>query len=254
MTVHPSLAFPDRERETQHACWVVDGAGSYRDMATDVLDKGVSAGRKCVVFGAESHSAVLGGGPLEPDRMVGMFREQSALARDDGFTGLCVVADMNWILPINSRAGAVIRFEVQLERLVTAVDATVVCAYRADSFDAATITGALCVHPNGFGTFEPPPFQLVAVDGSRWRLSGEVDILAASQFRSALDAVTPPGGQCEIDVSALQFIDVRGLRTIARTSTRRRATIRMTGASPHLQRVWDVGCFPRSAPQVHLES
>lgn len=151
-----------------HVCWVVDDQAAYDRSAADLLSGGAALNQKLGAFGpegsdslaavgagaaitADPHVAFLDRGPLSPDTMFARFREQSALAREEGFDGLRVMADMDWLLPGRPTTASIIGFELLLDRVVDELGATVVCAYRCSSFDTEAITGALAVHPTALG-------------------------------------------------------------------------------------------------------
>ena len=256
-------------RETGHVCWVVDDRTDYVTVATAVLADGVTAGRKPLVFGPRGSASLaalaaaaavaadpaadfLPGGRLAPDVMFAMFREQTALARAEGYTGLCLVADMDWLHAAGPGAEAVVAFELLLDAVVQELGAVVVCAYRVGSFDGATIDGAACVHPGVTGTGEPAPFALVAAGPGRWRLSGEVDFSVEPAFATAVRTAVESAarGECVLDLTGLAFVDVAGLRALARAIGARPVTVR--GASPAVRRWWALGRFADAAPGALL--
>jgi anti-anti-sigma factor len=137
-----------------------------------------------------------------------------------------------------------------LNRLVTELRATVVCAYRQASFDTKVVVGAVCVHPLCFGNAVRPQFRFAAGEAGSWQLSGEVDVAVLSVFAAALVAVahTP----CVVDVSELQFIDVGGMRTIAQLAREANVRVQLRGASRALRRHWQIAGFDRLAPTVEI--
>lgn len=256
-----------------HVCWVVDDDASYVDQARALLVRGRDAARQPVAFGPHDGAleqlrsvaevsldprlAILDGGPLRPERMLAAFREQTALARSQGFGGLCVAADMDWLLPARPTTDDVIGFEALLDQVVLELDATVVCAYRRSSFDSAAIAGTMSVHPLDVGSDEHPQFRLVAGKGGRWRLSGEVDLAVASHLAAALTAAASASasasrGRCEIDVTELELIDVLGMGVVAEAGHHAGARLRLRGASLTLHRNWQLAGFDEYAPTVEL--
>lgn len=251
-----------------HVCWIVSDPAAYIGRAAAVLEQAVRFGEKPVVFGPEGSEALqalaplaatvadpgvafLHGGPLDPDRMFQMFEAQTALAHREGYRGLRVVADMDWLLPARPTREAIIGFEVLLDRHDTRLGATIVCAYREASFEPATLTGARCVHPIAIGGQSAPPFRLVAGAPDSWRLTGEVDIADAHHFDSAITAAVASGPGL-IDASDLDFIDLAGLRGIVQAGRTSDRPVRIVGARPLVRRTWRLAGYAELAPMVEF--
>lgn len=257
-----------------HVCWVVDDDLTYRKLAAMLLRGAPPAGEKPVVFGPEDSPALaelaplaelaadprvafLRGGPFEPDVMLAMFDQQAAIARDEGYQRLRLVADMDWLLPLRPDTESIVALELLLDRHAKRLDLTIVCAYRQASFDMAAICGALAVHPVDAGNDEPPQFRLVAAPGDVWSLSGELDASVATNFGAAIHAAArattaTPDAPCIVDVSSLEFIDVGSMRAIANACRRANAPVRLVGAAPGLHRGWKLAGFGEWAPMVEL--
>jgi len=251
-----------------HVCWVVDDPAGYLEVAARVLADGAAAGQRTVAIGpaggaalaflgemadaaVDPHAAFLGGGPLIPEVMLGAFRELSARARAEGLRGLRIMADMDWLLPAQPATDAIVAFELLLARVVLELDLTVVCAYRRASFDIDAITSALCVHPAAAGVEEPPPFRLTASGSRMWRLSGEVDFAVAESFAAAVTAAGADS-PCIVDASGLEFIDVAGMREIARARRKGRGNLVLRGAPARVRRAWELAGFHEEAPGVEF--
>jgi hypothetical protein len=114
-----------------HVCWLVDDAETYAESAATILAGAHALRQKPVAFGPEGSPALmqlepmaaiaadpyvkfLDRGPFVPETMLVMFREQSALARAEGYDGLRLVADMDWLLSGQPTIDAIIGFELLL--------------------------------------------------------------------------------------------------------------------------------------------
>jgi anti-anti-sigma factor len=252
-----------------HVCWVVGDQAWYGDLAATCLGEGADLGQKTVVFGPEDSEDLAALRPLaamaadpyveflaersfEPQTMFAIFREQSAIARAEGYEGVRVVADMDWLLPVSPSNEEIIAYEVLLDRVVAELGATVICAYRCSSFERSTIAGALCVHPLLFGDHQQPQFSLLARNADGWELSGEVDLAGSLAFAAALGATAQE--PCVIDVSSLAFIDVAGMRTIAETARSAQVSMQLRGVRDTLRRNWRIAGFHEWAPTVEFLS
>jgi anti-anti-sigma factor len=244
-----------------HVAWVVGDETSFAPVAAALIEQGVELGEKVIVFGpqdaktllelgpkaaaaADPHTAFLGGGPLVPDRIFEAFREQVAAARAEGFGGLRIIADMDWLLPSSPSVEDLVEFELLLDRVVADLGATVVCAYRSSSFPQDTQSAAVSVHPICTGTASPQ-FSMVAA-GSGWALSGEIDIGVAQCFRAAITAVCRES-TCVIDVGGVEFIDVSSLAMLAEACRSAGMPVRLAGVPRNVRRLWEAGDFERIA-------
>lgn len=248
-----------------HICLVVDDGDSYADAAGAFLAEGRARHEKTVTIGpqgslaqrrlqqltelaADPHVDVLDRGALEPERMFAMFRQETATALGEGYTRLRVAADMDWLLPVTRDGDETLRFEVLLDRVVSEVGATVLCAYRRTSFSPDTILAMRCAHPVVAGLDEREPFKMVAGDDGDWILSGELDVSASRVLVPALRATASE--RWVVDVSGLVFADVAGMRAIATAVHQTGRTLQARGASEKLKRFWRLAGFDRTATQV----
>ncbi len=227
-----------------HVCWLVSDQGAYDGLAAALLAEGEGLGQRSVSLGPDTVDAGT------PAAIMGLVRELAAKAPADGYGGTRIVADMDFILPLHLSTRDIVAFELQLDRLLSELNATVVCAYRRSSFDTTALAGALAVHAEQFGSGLRAPFQFVA--GRRhWRLSGEVDVTMQEAFAAAVGAAATLG-DCVIDVTGLSFIDVSGMRAIAHGALAAGDGLRLRGASADFQRFWNISGFKDLAPEVQF--
>ncbi len=228
-----------------HVCWVVSDPDAYEGLAAALLAEGDGLGQRPVSLGPDTVAA---GAPAD---IVNLIRELAAKASADGYGGLRIVADMDCILPLHLSTADIVAFELQLDRLLSELNATVVCAYRRSSFDTTAIAGALAVHPEQLGSGPRAPFRFVAGPQRHWRLSGEVDMTVQEAFAAAVGTAARPG-DCVIDVTGLSFIDLSGMRAIAHGARAAGDGIRLQGASADFRRLWDICGLEEFAPQVQF--
>jgi anti-anti-sigma factor len=230
-----------------HVCWLVSDPRTYDELAAALLAEGGGLGQRPVAFGPGAVN------PGTPAAIMDLIRELAAKAPADGYGGLRIVADMDCILPLHLSTADIVAFELQLDRLLSELNATVVCAYRRSSFDTTAIAGALAVHPEQLGSGPRAPFRFVAGAQQRWRLSGEVDMSMREAFAAACGTAATLG-DCVIDVTDLRFIDISGMRAIAHGAQAAGDAILLHGASADLRRLWDVSGFKDFAPEVQFSS
>lgn len=262
VTIAPGL---EHLRLGGHLRWTVDDDESYLAGVDFLLGLAERRNEKPVLFGPEAggpprglarhpaawadpRTAFLGGGPLVPATMFSAFGQQIELARSEGYTGLMAVADMDWLLSLEPSIDELISFELLLDRRINELGATVVCAYRSASFDRAMLAGTSCVHPIDAGG-PAPQFRFIAGPAGGWRLSGEVDFDVAGHFESAVRGATSCG-DCEIDVSELDFMDVAALRATVRGAGG--STIRFSNAKAVPRRIWHLSRYADEVPTVQF--
>lgn len=258
----------DVARSAGHVCWVVQEPEDYAVVAAAILDEGAARGLKPLAFGpsgspelaalgrhavvsVDPAQAFLDGGPLTPGLMLQAFREQTQHARVEGYGGVCVVADMDWMQATGASWGEVVAFEARLEAVVHDLGATVMCAYRTSTTSPDAVRGARCVHPAEVGSSEPPPFLVVAGAQGSWRLTGEVDFSCAEALVAALDGLRAHGVPA-LDLSGLQFVDVAGMRVLARAAGADGAPLALHGVSDWMRRVWSLAGFDLQASAVNV--
>lgn len=250
-----------------HACWVVDSPVDFATTTTRIFADGARLKQKSVLLGparrlptgdlppgvivTDPYGLSVDGGVLEPERLVGAFELQSDLALQEGFAGLRVVADVDWVLPAAPDLERIIDFEMTIDAVVRDLKATAVCAYRPASFAATTIEGARCVHrlrAGGDGT--EPPFTMTALDSRSWRLAGEVDLAVHRTFLAALRGGLRTGRT--FDVSDLHFIDLTGMRLIGVAALDAGGVVTLVRPTPLFRRLWDIAGFGELCPGVVL--
>jgi hypothetical protein len=200
--------------------------------------------------------AVLGGGPLDPAAVYAMLRTAAATAREQGHRGLRLVADMDWLAAPAPDPAEMAAYELLLDQVVTDLEATVVCAYRTEHFDAHTIAEAIAVHPSTLGpvTVEPG-FRFWNISGPVWEVSGDVDMFNADAFGRALATATNGVSSIRLRTSGLRFIAVAGLGALAEvTHFRPDLRIIVEGANASFLKCWTLLGYDRLIPAVRFDS
>jgi hypothetical protein len=199
--------------------------------------------------------AVLGGAPLDPAAVYAMLRTVAVTAREQGYRGLRLVADMDWMVPTPGPAETA-AYELLLDQVVTDLGATVVCAYRAEHFDADTIAEAVAVHPSTLGPVAVEPgFRFWNVGGDVWEVSGDVDLFNADAFARALATATKGVSSIRLRTSGLRFIAVAGVGALGEvTHFRPDLRIVVEGASASFLKCWTLLGYDRLVPAVRFDS
>jgi hypothetical protein len=264
----------DRLSPGAHVCCVVDSSAEFEQWTADCLAEGAQRGEKLFRFGPQPQStnstvqphtepavtmvdprrAFLGGGPVDPMVMYAMFRDQTALARREGYRGLRLVADMDWLLPVMPSRPELTAFELLLDQVVTELAATVVCAYRRQHFDAPTIAEMVAVHPVTVGAVsDDPDFRMWNLSGHVWQVAGEVDFSNAEPFSRALAVAASQTPVLRLKTTGLTFIAVAGVRAIMQLAlSRPELQLIINDAGPPLRLCWELLELDRHLSNVEL--
>jgi ABC-type transporter Mla MlaB component len=203
------------------------------------------------VAAADPYAAFFGEGPLDPAIMLRALRKLSARAREGGYDGVRVISDMDWLLPGSPSPEEIAGLEILVDRAARELGATIVCAYRRSSFNPVALLGALPVHPIRWGHDAGPQFDFRADGTSGWLLSGEIDVAVIGTFAAAFAAAVSLG-DCLVDVSGLEFVDVAGLRVMSQAARRAHADVQLRGAPAALHRLWQLLGPAGPNPELHL--
>jgi signal transduction histidine kinase/ActR/RegA family two-component response regulator len=107
-------------------------------------------------------------GRFDPGVMMDLLRQTEQQALDDGFHGLRITWDMDWVLDGAPGAGRLIEYEALLNRFLTGSRTSALCRYDRTSTPASRLESVLHTHPlavlgeqvcpNSF--YEPPEMVL----------------------------------------------------------------------------------------------
>jgi anti-anti-sigma regulatory factor len=263
---------------SDHICWVYDeddasfdravrrflAGGLERDERLLVVGERVIASLGAAGDGIGDAAALIATGALRTlttaeayeaagDLVAGTQRTfydaatRAALA--DGYSGLRVVAEVS---PLAEDAGTRATL-VEWEHLADEYAAegsgfTAMCAY-SSRLSAQALADVATVHPLVHAD-AVPPFQ-VFFDDDRLALTGSVDTFSADRLARVL-ASSPVGDDgAVLDLGQVEFVDIAASRVIARWAQdleARSLPLEVRGASPLLQRMWEVLGLTQVAP------
>jgi ABC-type transporter Mla MlaB component len=258
-----------------HVAWFLDRTVDFATLAARFFEQGTARGDKLLMFAPQRRAVSrlpIGGGVtvFDPrqaflagggrtavwrrnDRLGGALREQAALACAEGYRGLRLIVDMDWLFDTTATPEQVVELEQGLDEATVAEKAVVVCAYRLESFSTAEIAGAACVHPRSLS--EAPSevgFRMWAAGANRRQLSGEIDLRARTIFPALLTAAARGREQLRLDCAALEFIDAAGTRAIAHVARETATPLRLEHAAEPLRSLWRLLGLETYAPNVEL--
>jgi anti-anti-sigma factor len=178
-----------------------------------------------VVAPAAEAMGYAGGLPFDIPERDAIWREQVRAAIGDGFTGLSVTGDMRWLTELDVTLGDICDYESRCTGIVEDLPAAALCVYDRRDFDDRTLAHAGHAHPicrgrgvGPAGVFVSRTMEIAAAGPGALRLSGEVDVSNVPSLTSALRSTAEGRTALLLDVAALDFIDVAGMRAIQRSA------------------------------------
>jgi anti-anti-sigma regulatory factor len=252
-----------------HLCWVYEDDATFDTAAREFLAGGLARGERLLCVGdrvieclqsllPEHDVAALtergavetmtltdvygAGGPISPDQQLAYYEGATRRARDDGYRGLRVLAEVSDLAADPARREDLVRWEHTADGYAASGSGfSAMCAYRADLAREA-LADVASVHPLVSAPEEVSSFRLF-VDGDRIALAGSVDGCNGDRLARVLPLTRASGADVVLDVAALEFVDVAGCRALARWAAalkERSVAVTVTGSSALLRRMWQL--------------
>ena len=261
-----------------HVAWFLDRTVDFATLAARFFQQGTARGDKLLMFAPQRRAVSrlpIGGGVTVFDprqaflasgtgavgpaprtwnqRLGHALREQTALACAEGYRGVRLIVDMDWLFETTATLEQVVELEQGLDEATAAEKAVVVCAYRLESFTTAEIAGAACVHPRTLSdTPSEAGFRMWASGANRWHLSGEIDLRARNIFPALLIAAARGREQLRLNCVELDFIDAAGTRAIAHAARETATPLHLEHVGDPLRSLWRLLGLEAYAPNVEL--
>jgi anti-anti-sigma factor len=237
-----------------HVCWTYATDDEHRRVLTTFFAEGAAAGEQLVYFASPETEEVVRTYVTDPDSVhVDLVDDPDVrashierLARNAP-AGVRVATESAWLAARSDLGPRLPAAELRTDLVTARVPAVVLCGYDLRICDDAVILDAVAaVHPlcsRARASGDGPLFHLHAADDGGISLTGEVDATQSELVESLLVASMDQLREPVIDVSALDFVDVSGMRAVANAAadlqaTRQRAEVR--GASPTFRKVWSL--------------
>jgi anti-anti-sigma factor len=280
---HGRVAEVPEAGPADHVCWVYDDDGDLDTAVSRFMAGGLARGERLLVVGEEMIDGLdaatlpFGGteelvargalttlslaeaydatGRFVPEQQLAFYEAATRRAIDEGFRGLRVVAEVSALAADPAHRPDLVRWEHLADDLVAhGPGFTAMCAYRRD-LGAAALDDVATVHPLVHAPEGVPPFQ-VFFDTGRVVVAGSVDTFTADRLGAVLATTPVDGPHPVLDLRRLDFVDVAGCRVLARWAqavSAGPARLRVTGASPLVERMWRLLALDALAPVTFTE-
>ncbi|MFJ4833770.1 MEDS domain-containing protein [Streptomyces sp. NPDC088747] len=207
------MYFADRSTPGQVLSWI-------REAGTDPAPA-LNSGQLTVTTADDSYLAT---GTFDADAMVATLHQEVTDALAAGFTGFRVSGEMGWSLRNLPGAERLGEYETKATDVFAGHPASAICQYDARRFDAAALDDFDRRHT---GTLEQQPLHASASlrlvpswrNGRQaLRVVGDVDYHCAPALAGALQTAAGWPGDITVDMDALEFIDLAGVRALVRAA------------------------------------
>lgn len=249
-----------------HVCCVVDSNDQFEMWTQRCLQEGALAGQK--LFRVVSRTHPLPARPeiavtvidpsaraFTPEGVFAMYRLEAAKAREEGFTGMRIVADMRWTLAHPALLSQLAALELRLDEVVAELEVTLVCVYGRHDRSLRELAELVAVHPLTSGVpVADPGFRIWNLDRGTWEVAGEVDSSNVDLFERALSAARANGPVRRLRCGGLRFISAAGIRALSSVGLGQPGqSMVIQDANPILRRCWTIFELDEALPQVGFE-
>ena len=182
---------------------------------------------------------------FDRDRQLAVWRQLTGMARNDGYRGLAVAAEMSWALTWDVESDALIHYESTSDPVFVSRELSAICQYDTRLFDEEMLERAGHAHryTMSFGEDEYAIDynRLLLYAGDHLEVAGEID-LANVHFLEHLLSQLLAERDGELDCSGLRFIDAGGCRVLRAAANRKlgHGSLALRNVPPALQRVMRV--------------
>lgn len=233
-----------RSPRGDHTCLLVDSSEAFQAAARAFLSAGAARGERLLYTADRSQAELIAeiaplgdvdelidrgtlrvlptsevyahGSEFDPDAQVARYRQTLQGALDDGFSGLCVAAEATGLVADKAVRRRFLAYELAVDQLIANAPMTALCAYDVGAIGRGA-TELCAVHPKHAAPHHLEPGFRLCFGPRGLALSGEIDLANHDIFTAALESAAACGAaDIVIDATNLEFIDVRGLVTLAR--------------------------------------
>ena len=161
-------------------------------------------------------AAYLPEGALVMDEAMARFRGEVARARDEGFPGLRITAEMGTFGSTVPTLDEAVVWEGMASAALQELGAIAMCQYDVGLLGAAAQDALLRAHDAVAADDGTRPLASFSATATPWGLSleGELDVSNADAFARVLRARGAARATMRVDMSGLSFVGVAGLRAV----------------------------------------
>ena len=248
-----------------HVCCTFRDASHRRNVVSDYLAAGINAGDRVFVytrdgdpqraahdFGlapferpiasgqltiASAEDAYFGDGVFDGEARATGFGELAEAAVADGFRRVRVYADNGWMPAALDDPNEWIEYELRIALLAPKHPLIGLCGFLERDLVVLDDEIIDAVHEHRLGAGErPSPYSLFGQADGTWVVQGEIDLRCRESFGRVLAHAAAVSDVPNMDLSLVEFIDVRTTSELHELARRERVVLR--NPTPMLVRLW----------------
>ncbi|NYV78111.1 MEDS domain-containing protein, partial [Streptomyces sp. UH6] len=214
----------ERGEQVQYFADTTDPDRVMGALASAGLDpaRAAAEGRLVVTTAARTY---LSGPVFDPDMMMGLWHRAMDTALAEGHRGLRAIGEVTWGARDVPGADRLLEYELRLHHEVfEPLPLTAWCFYDSRRIPADRLAVLVGAHLTHLGApVAAPPLRLAPLPGrTGLRLAGSAGYDTRHAMRAAAAVVSgSPGGDVELDLTALRHLDVSSLAALAEAARRR---------------------------------
>ncbi len=270
---HPGmLAAPTGRELGDHVCWTYASDDAHRRVLTTYLAEGLDAGQRVAYFAprrqadriityleeagrdvgellverrlviGSAEEAYTPDGEFDADSRLAAYRATVHEAIADGYNGFRVAAEAAWLVDHPMHGALWPAYELRADLLASREPFIAMCCYDLRDCTERGLTLVQAVHGRALQLkVSGSMFHVHAVRGGALKIEGELDSTCADDLRVLVLAAVQDINEPRLDVSALRFTDLTGMRTIAALVDALRdahGDVSIFGASETFRSVW----------------
>lgn len=221
-----------------------------------MFDEGVKSGEKLIVLGSGppfDTGEVAHNEEWRANGVASELRREVVAARQQGYCGVRVLADMHELgmTPLNTQE--LIAYELALDRVVNTCGATMLCTYRRHMFAPDAVAAAMSAHSHGYGANSADLGFRVWSGGDRWNVRGAIELGNVADFRTALHSAVDEATTLRLCFADLRFLDLAGVQTLADLVESIPTLSLRVESPPHsFRRCWRMLGYDETCPRVEI--
>ncbi len=210
-------------------------------MLRDFLEEGIRRGERTVLVETEpacvakisnqaapgqfdcrsSNETFLPAGRFEAASMLDALRAERDRSIAAGFSALRAAGEPPVELRRNGHSHELVAYERSANELFATQRMTAVCAYHAHSTAPDAVIGLINAHPVVFFAQRPTyRLRVEQLDSRKLAISGWLDLTTMGSMVDPLKEAVGAGGDLELDLTKIEFVDLAGIRLLAEAAER----------------------------------